>query len=137
MLHPDSIVSAMQKHTDLNTVVALEVTSIYSIHIADFFSYYEKLIPYQPYVFCLNPKITANYRKSFIGMNTTALLDTFVIADFASVGHIETDPWRGFQFLALQRLTRHMKNHVPEYRDFYNINTMKHLTQKSTPTDIP
>lgn len=102
------IVSVMQKHTDLNTVVvALEATSIYSIHIANFLSSCEELMPYQPYVFCLNPKMTANYRKSFIGMNKTDLLDAFVIADFARVGRIETEPWRGSQFLALQRLTRH------------------------------
>lgn len=102
------ILSVMHKHTDLNTiVVALEATSIYSIHIANFLSSCEELMPYQPYVFCLNPKMTANYRKSFIGMNKTDLLDAFVIADFARVGRIETDPWRGSQFLALQRLTRH------------------------------
>lgn len=102
------IVSVMQKHTDLNTVVvALESTSIYSIHIANFLSSCEELMPYHPYVFCLNPKMTANYRKSFIGMNKTDLLDAFIIADFARVGRIETDPWRGSQFLALQRLTRH------------------------------
>ena len=102
------IVSVMQKHTDLNTVVvALEATSIYSIHIANFLSSCEELMPYQPYVFCLNPNMTANYRKSFIGMNKTDLLDAFVIADFARVGRIETDPLSGSQFLALQRLTRH------------------------------
>ena len=102
------LVSVMQKHTDLNTiVVALESTSIYSVHIANYLSSCEELMPYNPYVFCLNPKMTANYRKSFIGMNKTDLLDAFVIADFARVGRIETDPWRGSQFLALQRLTRH------------------------------
>jgi len=102
------IVSVMHKHTDLNTVVvALESTSIYSIHIANYLSSSEELMPYHPYVFCLNPKVTANYRKSFIGMSKTDLLDAFVIADFAHVRRIETDPWRGSQFLALQRLTRH------------------------------
>ena len=102
------IVDVFQKHTDLNTVViALESTSIYSLHIANYLSSCEELMPYHPYVFCLNPKMTANYRKSFIGMNKTDLLDAFVIADFARVGRIETEPWRGSQFLALQRLTRH------------------------------
>lgn len=102
------LVSIMQKHTDLNTIViALESTSIYSVHIANYLSSCEELMPYKPYVFCLNPKMTANYRKSFIGMNKTDLLDAFIIADFARVGRIETDPWRGSQFLALQRLTRH------------------------------
>ena len=102
------IVSVMQKHTDLNTVVvALESTSIYSVHIANYLSSCEELMPYHPYVFCLNPKMTANYRKSFIGMNKTDPLDAFIIADFARAGRIESDPWRGSQFLALQRLTRH------------------------------
>lgn len=102
------IVSVMQKHTDLNTVVvALEATSIYSVHISNYLSSCEELMPYHPYVFCLNPKMTANYRKSFIGMNKTDPLDAFIIADFARAGRIESDPWRGSQFLALQRLTRH------------------------------
>ncbi|TCL53614.1 transposase IS116/IS110/IS902 family protein [Kineothrix alysoides] len=102
------LLDVFHKHTDLNTVViALESTSIYSLHIANYLSSCEELMPYHPYVFCLNPKMTANYRKSFIGMNKTDLLDAFVIADFARVGRIETDPWRGSQFLALQRLTRH------------------------------
>ena len=102
------IVSVMQKHTDLNTVVvALEATSIYSVHISNYLSSCEELMPYHPYVFCLNPKMTANYRKSFIGMNKTDPLDAFIIADFARAGRIETDPWHGSQFLALQRLTRH------------------------------
>ena len=55
----------------------------------------------------LRPDMTANYRKSFIGLNKTDLLDTFVISDFARVGRIESDPWKGSQFLAVQRLTRH------------------------------
>lgn len=102
------IADCMQRHPDLNTVVvALESTSVYSIHIANFLASCELLLPYKPYVFCINPKMTANYRKSFIGMAKTDALDAFIIADFARVGRIETDPWRGCQYLALQRLTRH------------------------------
>jgi len=33
--------------------------------------------------------------------------DSFVMADFASVGRISIQPWRGAQYLALQRFTRH------------------------------
>lgn len=51
--------------------------------------------------------MTANYRKSFTGMSKTDPLDAFIIADFARVGRITTQPWRGSQFLALQCLTRH------------------------------
>ena len=40
-------------------------------------------------------------------------IDSFVIADFARVGRIHTEPWRGAQYLALQRLTRH-RLHITE-----------------------
>lgn len=102
------ILGCLKKHPDLTTVVAaLESTSVYSIHIANFLSTCEALMPYKPYVFCLNPKMTANYRKSFIGMSKTDPLDAFIISDFARAGRIECEPWRGSQYLALKRLTRH------------------------------
>ncbi len=98
----------MLAHTDLNTIViAMESTSVYNIHIANHLSTCELLLPFKPYVFCLNPKMTANYRKAFIAMAKTDPLDAFIISDFARAGLIETSPWRGSQFLALKRLTRH------------------------------
>jgi transposase len=102
------IKDCMVAHPDLNTIViAMESTSVYSIHIANHLSTCEMLLPFKPYVFCLNPKMTANYRKAFIAMAKTDPLDAFIIADFARAGLIETEPWRGSQFLALKRLTRH------------------------------
>ena len=98
----------MLTHTDIDTVViALESTSVYSIHIANFLSSCELLMQFKPLVFCIDPKMTANYRKSFIGMTKTDPLDAFLIADFARVGRISCAPWRGSQFLPLKRLTRH------------------------------
>ena len=88
-------------------IFALESTSIYSVHIANFLSSHEQLLAFQPYVYCLNPKMIANYRKSFIALDKTDPIDAFIIADFARVGRINSKPWRGSQFLALQRLTRH------------------------------
>lgn len=102
------ISACLKEHPDLNTVVAaLESTSVYSIHIANYLSSCEELIPFKPYVFVVNPKATANYKKSFIGLGKTDPIDAFVIADYARGNHIETEPWRGSQFLALKRLTRH------------------------------
>ena len=103
------IADCMAHHKNLNTVVAtLEATSVYSVHIANFLSTCETLMPYRPYVFCVNPKMTANYRKSYIGMDKTDPLDAYLIADFARCGRIKKcQPWRGSQFLALKRLTRH------------------------------
>ena len=89
-------------------------TSVYSVHIANFLSTCETLMPYKPYVFVVNPKTTANYRKSYIGMEKTDPADAFLIADFARVGRTKKlEPWRGSQFIALKRLTRH-RMHLSE-----------------------
>lgn len=104
----DLIRNCMLSHIELNTIViAMESTSVYNIHIANHLSTCESLLPFSPYVYCLNPKMTANYRKSFIGMSKTDALDAYIIADFARIGRIHTSPWRGSQYLALKRLTRH------------------------------
>jgi transposase len=88
-------------------IIAMESTSVYSTHIACFLSVNASLLPFMPEVYCLNPKTTANYKKSFIDIGKNDPVDAFAIADFARVGRIDSKPWRGSQFLALQRLTRH------------------------------
>lgn len=89
------------------TIVALESTSFYGLHISNFLSADEELIPHNVYVHPLNPKMISNYRKSFIGLGKTDPIDAYIIAYFARVGRITTEPWKGPQYLALQRLTRH------------------------------
>ena len=105
----------MEQHRNLASIlIALESTSVYSVHIANFLSTSEILMPFKPYVFCLNPKATSNYRKSYIGMEKTDPTDAFLIADFARVGRTKPfEPWRGGQFIALKRLTRH-RMHLAE-----------------------
>lgn len=90
-----------------NAVIALESTSVYSVHTTNFLSSSEELLPFNTKVYCLNPKTIVNHRKSFVDMDKTDPLDAFVIADFARCGRISSSPWRCSQFLALQRLTRH------------------------------
>ena len=111
----DIIAACMKEHDCLTSIIiALEATSVYSIHIASFLSASEILMPYKPYVFCINPKATSNYRKSYIGMEKTDPTDAFLIADFARVGRTKKlKPWRGGQFIALKRLTRH-RMHLAE-----------------------
>ena len=66
------IAECMHKHKNLNTIlIVLESTSVYSVHISNFLSTSEVLMPYKPYVFCVNPKATSNSRKSYIGMEKT------------------------------------------------------------------
>jgi len=102
-----SILDCLNSSSLKHVVIALESTSFYSTHIANFLSSNELLLAYTPIVYCLNPKTIANYRKSFVDMDKTDPLDAFIIADFARCGRITSQPWRGAQFLALQRLTRH------------------------------
>jgi transposase len=117
--HPGAVkiaerICTLMDGSSFKTVIfALESTSFYSIHIANFLASDQSLMPFNPFVYCLNPKMTANYRKSFIGMDKTDPKDAFLLADFARVGRINTQPWRGSQFLALQRLTRH-RLHIVE-----------------------
>jgi transposase len=103
----DSILGCLSSNDLKYVVIAMESTSFYSTHVANFLSSSEELLPFKPLVYCLNPKTVANYRKSFVDMDKTDPLDAFVIADFARCGRITSSPWRGAQFLALQRLTRH------------------------------
>ena len=103
----DSIIRCLDSNSLKYVVIALESTSFYSTHIANFLASNEILLAYKPLVYCLNPKTVANYRKTFVDMDKTDPLDAYVIADFARCGKITSKPWRGSQFLALQYLTRH------------------------------
>lgn len=107
------LVDILKNNSYKATVIGLESTSFYGVHIANFLSASEKLMPYKPYVYCLNPKEIANYKKSFNALDKNDGIDSFVIADFARVGRIHAEPWRGSQYLALQRLTRH-RLHIVE-----------------------
>lgn len=103
----DEILRCLDSNSLKRVVIALESTSFYSTHIANYLAANELLLAYEPLVYCLNPKTIANYRKSFVDIDKTDPLDAYIIADFARCGRITSAPWRGAQFLALQRLTRH------------------------------
>lgn len=107
------LVNILENNNFKTIIIGLESTSFYGVHIANFLSASEKLMPYKPYVYCLNPKEVANYKNSFNALDKNDGIDSFVIADFARVGRIHTEPWRGSQYLALQRLTRH-RLHIVE-----------------------
>lgn len=107
------LLKVLESNTFKMIIIALESTSFYGVHIANFLSSSEKLMPFKPYVYCLNPKEVAKYKESFNALNKNDGIDSFIIADFARVGRIHTEPWRGSQYLALQRLTRH-RLHIVE-----------------------
>lgn len=107
----DKLIELAIKHNLDNIVVVLEATGIYSIHIATYLSVSEKLTPFNILVYCINPKSSKNYQKSFVDLDKTDPKDAFMLADFARVGRInDLTPFKGAQKTALQRLTRHRKH---------------------------
>lgn len=94
-------------------IIGMESTGFYGVHLANYLSASALLAPFSVRVYCLNPKEVKNYKKSFNDIGKNDGIDSFVIADFARVGRISIKPWRGSQYLALQRLTRH-RMHITE-----------------------
>lgn len=108
------IAGVLSEHHEFHyVIIGLESTGFYGVHIANYLSTYEKLAAFNTSVYCLNPKEVKNYKKSFNSFDKNDGIDSFVIADFARVGRISIKPWRGAQYLALQRLTCH-RLHITE-----------------------
>lgn len=108
------IVKALSENQQFKyVIIGLESTGFYGVHIANYLSSSDLLAPYSVHVYCLNPKDVAVYKKTFTDLGKNDGIDSFVIADFARVGKIHVKPWRGSQYLALQRLTRH-RMHIAE-----------------------
>lgn len=91
----------------------MESTSFYGVHVTNYLSTSDRLKFYHVKVFFLNPKKVANYKKSFICLGKNDGLDSFIVADYIRVKRVSIDPWRGAQYLTLQRLTR-QRRHVSE-----------------------
>lgn len=102
-----------KNHIFKYVIIGMESTGFYGVHIANYLSSSKKLASFSTHVYCLNPNEIAQYKKSFNSLDKNDNIDSFVIADFARVGRISIKPWRGCQYLALQRLTRH-RMHITE-----------------------
>lgn len=93
-------------------IIVCESTGVYSFHFANYFSSHEVLNNFNTEVFCINAHDSEKYRKSFNDIEKTDPSDAYVLADFARVGRTRNlNPFRGSQFLGLQRLTR-MRYHL-------------------------
>ena len=102
-----------KNHIFKYVIIGMESTGFYGVHIANYLSSSKKLAAFSTHIYCLNPKEIAQYKKSFNSLDKNDNIDSFIIADFARVGRISIKPWRGSQYLALQRLTRH-RMHLTE-----------------------
>ena len=95
-------------------IVVCESTGVYSFHFANYFSSNEILNNCNTEVYCINAHDSEKYHESFNDIEKTDPSDAFVLADFARVGRTKNlHPFRGSQFLALQRLTR-MRYHLAQ-----------------------
>ena len=102
----EQMISDVLKHNHQfkYVVISMEATGFYGVHLANYLSASDLLAPFSVRVYCLIPKEVKNYKKSFNDIGKNDGIDSYVIADF---GRIAIKPWRGSQYLALQRLTRH------------------------------
>ena len=110
----EKLIDCLVKNSLDKVVIVMESTGMYSFHIATYLSVSEELAKYSVLVYCINPKTSQNYRKSFSEMDKTDPKDSYILADMARVGKVnDLTPVKGPQKLALQRLTRHRK-HISE-----------------------
>lgn len=88
-------------------IVVCESTSMYSFHLACYFSSHEYLNNFNTEVYQINAHDFAKYKDSFSDIEKTDSSDAYILADFARVGRTnKLHPFRGAQYIALQRLTR-------------------------------
>jgi len=85
----------------------LESTGMYSFHIACFLSSDEFLNKFNSIVYQENANNIKQYKKSFTDREKTDPADSWICADYVRVGRCKNlHPFKGSQFIALQRLTR-------------------------------
>lgn len=110
----EKIVNCLTKNSLNEVVIILESTGIYSYHISVFLSASDKLKQYNCFVYCINPKTSANFRKSYSDMDKSDPKDSFILSDMARCQrHKSLTPVNGSGKLAIQRLTRH-RRHISE-----------------------
>lgn len=102
------LLDILHKENLSHILITMESTSLYFFHIANQLSMDEELKQFHASVFCVNPKMIANYKKSFNERSKNDPKDAWLIADFARVGRCKNlSEWRGASYVALQRLTRY------------------------------
>lgn len=104
----NKILELVQSYNFSKIIFTMECTNVYYIHVAEFLSAHPLLNNLNTFVYCVNAKSIDKYKDSFIDIEKTDPTDAFIIADYSRVGRVNSlSPFKGAQFLALQRLTRH------------------------------
>lgn len=88
-------------------IIVMEATGMYSFHPACYLSSNEYLNNFHTEVYQINACDFDKYKKSFHDVEKEDGIDAYILADYARVGRTKSlYPFRGSQYLALQRLTR-------------------------------
>ena len=88
-------------------IIVMESTGMYSFHPACYLSSNEYLNKFHTEVYQINACDFDKYKKSFHDLDKEDGIDAYVLADYARVGRTKAlYPFRGSQYIALQRLTR-------------------------------
>lgn len=104
----ERIAKILDTRRDLHSlIIGMESTGFYGVHIANYLSTSEVPAAFSTHVYCINPKDIKACKATFTAIEKDDGIDSYVIADYARAEKIHVDPWRGSQYLSLQRLTRH------------------------------
>ena len=88
-------------------IIVMESTGMYSFHPACYLSSNEYLNNFHTEVYQINACDFDKYKKSFHDLEKEDGIDAYILADYARVGRTKPlYPFRGSQYIALQRLTR-------------------------------
>ena len=88
-------------------IITMEATGMYSFHPACYLSSNEYLNNFHTEVYQINACDFDKYKKSFHDLEKEDGIDAYILADYARVGRTKSlFPFRGSQYIALQRLTR-------------------------------
>ena len=88
-------------------IIVMESTGMYSFHPACYLSSNEYLNNFHTEVYQINACDFDKYKKSFHDLEKEDGIDAYILADYARVGRTKAlYPFRGSQYIALQRLTR-------------------------------
>ena len=88
-------------------IIVMESTGMYSFHPACYLSSNEYLNKFHAEVYQINSCDFDKYKKSFHDLEKEDGIDAYILADYARVGRTKAlYPFRGSQYIALQRLTR-------------------------------
>lgn len=101
------IVETMEKGKFSTLKIGTEATSFLDLHLVEFLASSEKLKPFNPSIYQLNPKVVSNFKKAYTDTDKTDDIDAFVIADRLRFGRLP-EPYESHKpYLPLRRLTRY------------------------------